>query len=94
VYVISAIPVRNYIRTHAFLKFYLYNYYITANIITYIYIKCECLTWEIVEAVSGGSRNLERGVQLRVHKAHPKIFGLPRPLPDVNTHVIIVATAS
>ena len=41
---------------------------------------------------SGGSRNLERGVQLRVHEAHPKIFGLPRPLPDVNAHVIIVAT--
>jgi len=41
---------------------------------------------------SGGSRNLERGVQLRVHEAHPKMFGLPRPLPDVNAHVIIVAT--
>jgi len=41
---------------------------------------------------SGGSRNLERGVQLRVYEAHPKIFGLPRPLPDVNAHVIIVAT--
>jgi len=33
---------------------------------------------------SGGSRNLQRGVQLRVHEAQPKIFGLPRPLPDVN----------
>jgi len=41
---------------------------------------------------SGGSRNLERGVQLRVHEANPKIFGLPRPLPDVNAYVIIVAT--
>ena len=41
---------------------------------------------------SGGSRNLERGVQLRVHEAHPKIFGLPCPLPDVNAHVIIVTT--
>jgi len=33
---------------------------------------------------SGGSRNLERGVQLRVHEVQLKIFGLPRPLPDVN----------
>ena len=41
---------------------------------------------------SGGSRNLERGVQLRVHEAQPKIFGLPRPLPDVNARVIIVTT--
>jgi len=24
---------------------------------------------------SGGSRNLERGVQLRVHETHPKILG-------------------
>jgi len=39
--------------------------------------------------LSGGSRNLERGVQ---HEAHPKIFGLPRPLSDVNARVIIVAT--
>jgi len=42
--------------------------------------------------ISGGSRNLERGVQLRIREAHPKIFGLPRPLPDVNAHVIIVTT--
>ena len=41
---------------------------------------------------SGGSKNFERGVQLWVHKAHPKIFGLPRPLPDVYARVIIVAT--
>ena len=41
---------------------------------------------------SGGSRNFERGVQLRVHEAQPKIFGLPRPLPDVNARVIIVAS--
>ena len=44
---------------------------------------------------SGGSRNLERGVQPRAHEAHPKLFGLPRPLPVINafvTHIIIVAT--
>ena len=32
------------------------------------------------ERYSGGFRNLERGVQLLVHKARAKIFGLPRPL--------------
>jgi len=31
--------------------------------------------------LSGGSRNLERGVQPLAHEAHPKMFGLPRPLP-------------
>jgi len=44
---------------------------------------------------SGGSRNLERGVQPWAHEAHRKVFGLPRPLPVINvfvTHVIIVAT--
>jgi len=30
---------------------------------------------------SGGSRNLERGVQPLAHEAHSRIFGLPRPLP-------------
>jgi len=30
---------------------------------------------------SGRSKNLERGVQPRMHEAHPKIFGLPHPLP-------------
>jgi len=44
------------------------------------------------EYSSGGSRNLERGVQLQVHEAHLKIFGLPCPLPDVHARVIIVAT--
>ena len=29
---------------------------------------------------SGGSRNLERGVQLLAHEARRKFFGLPRPL--------------
>ena len=31
-------------------------------------------------AVSGGFRNLERGVQQLAREARPKIFGLPRPL--------------
>ena len=31
--------------------------------------------------LSGGFRNLERGVQLLACEARPKIFGLPRPLP-------------
>ena len=35
---------------------------------------------------SGGSRNLERGVQPRSHEARPKIFGLPRPLPVTLIH--------
>ena len=30
---------------------------------------------------SGRFRNLERGVQPLAHEVHPKIFGLPRPLP-------------
>ena len=30
---------------------------------------------------SGGFRNLERGVQPLAREAHPKILGLPRPLP-------------
>ena len=34
----------------------------------------------IVMVSSGGSRNLERGVQPLVHEGHPKIFGLLRPL--------------
>jgi len=38
----------------------------------------------MVRILSGVSRNLERGVQLRVHAVHPKIFRLPRPLPVVN----------
>jgi len=52
--------------------------------------------------VSGGSRNLERGVQPRAHEASlvprpekERKKGLPRPLPVINafvTHVIIVAT--
>jgi len=33
------------------------------------------------DMVSGGSRNSERGVQPLAHKVHPKIFGLPHPLP-------------
>ena len=44
---------------------------------------------------SGGSRNLERGVQQWAVRSAPEVFGLPRPLPDINTfvtHVIIVAT--
>ena len=44
---------------------------------------------------SGGSRNLERGVQLWAQEAHPKVFGLPCPLPVINafvTHTILVAT--
>ena len=39
---------------------------------------------KIAWASSGGSRNLERGVQPR---AHPKIFGLPRPLPVTLMHL-------
>ena len=34
-----------------------------------------------VDTCSGGFRNLERGVQLLVREARPKIFGSPRPLP-------------
>jgi len=54
-----------------------------------IFLQCTPF-WQAIS--SGGSRNLERGVQLRVHEAHPKIFGWPRPLLDINAHVIIVAT--
>ena len=39
-----------------------------------------CLSIKEVEG-SGRFRNLERGVQPLARKAHPKIFGLPRPLP-------------
>ena len=38
-------------------------------------IKC------IAAEISGGSRNLERGVQPLVHETHPTNLGLPRPLP-------------
>ena len=38
--------------------------------------------------ISGGSRNLERGVQPRANEAHPKIFGLPRPFPVILMHVV------
>ena len=44
---------------------------------------------------SGGSRNLERGVQPLAHEAHSKIFGCHAHFRYVNafiTHVIIVAT--
>ena len=48
-----------------------------------------------VNGISGGSRNLERGVQQWAVRSAPEVFGLPRPLPDINTfvtHVIIVTT--
>ena len=34
---------------------------------------------------SGGFRNLERGVQSLASEVHPKIFGLPCPLPVIAT---------
>ena len=37
--------------------------------------------WDKAKESSGGFRNWERGVQPLAHKAHPLIFGLPRPLP-------------
>jgi len=41
---------------------------------------CE-LSWIVLLESSGGSRNLERGVQPLAHEAHSKIIWLPRPLP-------------
>ena len=38
--------------------------------------------------LSGGSRNLERGVQLRVHEAHPKIFCVATPTSVRQCNVI------
>ena len=35
--------------------------------------------------MSGGFRDLERGVQLLVREAHLKIFGLPGPLLVIST---------
>ena len=43
-------------------------------------------TWWHSLMHSGGSRNLERGVQPLLHKARPKIFGLPCPLPVTLMH--------
>ena len=45
--------------------------------------------------ISGGSRNLERGVQPRVHEEDPKILDCHAHFRYINTlvtHVIIVAT--
>ena len=41
--------------------------------------------------LSGGFRNLERGVQPLAREAQPKIFGLPRPLL-VNTCIEVLST--
>ena len=48
-------------------------------------LPCQRYGIGVLMGLSGGFRNLERGVQPPVCKAHLKIFGLPRPLLVIAT---------
>jgi len=48
---------------------------------THIYTHAHTHTQHTHTHTSGGSRNLERGVQPRAHEKLPKTLGFPRPLP-------------
>ena len=61
------------------------------NYITYIvamrpyFSSTSAMGYSIKKGYSGGFRNLERGVQSLASEVHPKIFGLPCPLPVIAT---------